>query len=287
MNRAGGSGCRRMAALALLWILLAASGLPGGASEGFELGYRFSEGSETGYKFEYSQEYEIKGYSYTTMIDLEYTERCTEVIGDSLYSMEMTVEEVSAQTRRNDELMDTGLEGMMRGQSFLYRITRNGKVSDIQAKGFIEKEKEVLGIIRVVLGGSYPYLPAREVGVGEKWTFEGSTVERAKTGLDVESSMEFQAKKTKKESGRNCMEVEGSGESYMSGRMENESGRYAVDGQGETKVKFYYDIEYNRVLKVEAESSAEMTFVEASESVGAERESMTTGITYKLKKELK
>lgn len=271
---------------ALIWALPPAAAMAGD-DERVRVGYHFAPGSSEQYKFEFNQEYEVRGYAFYTLIDLEYTETCIEAENDTLFTMEITVDKVSAQMKRNDDLMDSGLDEDMKGQTFRFLINKNGMISGIQAKGYIESEDEVMQIMQVVFSGGYPYLPDSTMGVGDEWTFEGSTIRDQKSDIEVESDAAFKIEEFKKEKDRRCALIKREGDRYISGRVENQGGVFALDGQGEGKAEYFFDISNGIIIKLKSESTAEITYVDASGGSAGEREAQTTNMSYNLKKEIK
>jgi hypothetical protein len=289
--RSGVSGVLRVLALCAAFGAVSPllSRAPAAADEagGIRVGYHFTPAAPEHYKVEFSQEYEVKGYSFSTLVDLEYTETCVDAVHDSLFSMEITITKVSAQMKRNDDLMDSGIDEEMTDQTFAFEIDRNGMISGIHAKKYLESEDEILNILRVVLGGGYPYLPDSVMSVGGEWSFEGSTLKDLKSDMKIESDSRFKIEGLKKESGRECIQVKRSGKQYISGRIENQGGTYVVDGQGEGSTEFFFDAAAGCIVKLKSETTAEITYIDASGSSAGERESQTSNISYNLKKELK
>lgn len=258
------------------------------AEEGaVRIGYHFAPAASERYKVEFSQEYEIRGYSFFTMVDLEYTETCVEAQNDSLFKMNMTIDKISAQRKRDDDLLDSNLDEQMTGQTFIFNMDKNGLISGIHAEKFLESEAEILNIIQVVLSGGYPYLPDSMMSVGGEWSFEGNTIKDLKSDMKLDSDSKFKIEEFKKEGGRDCVRIKRGGDQYISGRIENQGGEFVLDGQGESTTEFFFDIAAGCIVKLKSESTAEITYIDASSNSAGERESQTSSISYNLKKEIK
>jgi hypothetical protein len=220
-------------------------------------------------------------------VDIEYTEKCVESINDTLFKMEVIVNKVSAEMKRNDKLSDVNIDEGMNEKTFTFSLNKNGMIADVQPKGYIENEQEVMHVMNIILVGSYPYLPGRKVSIGEEWEFQGSTLRGVKTDLDIESNSKFKAEEIGKEMDRTCLKVKRQSETQLSGRVENESGTFLLDGSGEGKGEFYFDIDNACIVKLKADSGAEVTSIDASSGSADERQTYTSNISYHLKKEIK
>ncbi|MBI4720035.1 MAG: hypothetical protein HY770_02140 [Chitinivibrionia bacterium] len=265
----------------------ASAGGAGREDAGARIRYRFEPGKAQTYKAEFSQEFEVKGYSFYTLIDFEYTEQCTESLNDTLFTVEISLSDVSAQMKRNDELMDIGLDADMKDQVFIFKINKNGMRTGLSARRYMEDEKEVLDIMKVILGGLYPYLPDSALGPGSEWEFSGDTSADLKTNLDIDSKSTFKVGGIKKEKNRECLLISSDEEHYISGRVENPSGSFVMEGEGTGTGEFYFDAGSGSVIKLKTESTADITMIDASGSAAAERETYESHFVYTMKKELK
>lgn len=261
----------------------------GDKTESVNVGYRFEKGHTDKYKFELSQEYEFKGYSFFTLFDIEFGEKCEENVNDSLYKMIISINKVSATFTRNNELEDINLDEQMMNQTFTFNISPRGIVSELECEGYLEDEDEVMSVIRFLLTSSYPYLPDSSLAEEDEWSFEGNTVkeEKSNTSMEMESTAGFKIEEYKKEKGKSCAKIKTSAEIYLHGRVENEAGRFIIDGNGMEKGEAYFDISGGRIIKMKSQIEAEVTAVDASETAAAKREVNTLNIVYDMKKELK
>ncbi len=261
----------------------------GDKTESVNVGYRFEKGHSDEYKFELSQEYEFKGHSFFTLFDIEFGEKCEENANDSLFKMIISINKVSATFKRNNEIQDISLDEQMMNQSFAFNISSRGIVSELECEGYLEDEEEVMSLIKLLLISSYPYLPDSSLAEEGEWSFEGNTVkeEKSNTSMAMESTAGFKVEEFKKEKGKNCAKIKTSAEIYMHGRIENEAGRFIIDGNGMEKGEAYFDISGGRIIKMKSQVEAEVTAVDASGTAAAKREVNTLNIVYNMKKELK
>jgi len=212
---------------AIVSCLVSAAGIPVSAGakaekQVFYAAYGFEQGETNRFKMEFNQESEVRGYSIVSLIDMEITEKCVEVVDDTLFKMELTVDKIEASMRRNDKLLDSDIGDDVSGQVFTFDLTPKGETRNLEPKGYIENEKEVVALLSSMLRIAYPALPDSEVTVGKEWKLEGSERGEAGSEMETEYDATYIAEGEKKIKGRKCYKIKGKSNVYVHGRMTNE-----------------------------------------------------------------
>jgi len=271
---------KAFAASTVLALLLAAR--PGPAAEKVHLAYLCHQGEPMRCQVEFVQEWEVRGYFYSTRGRLQLTVVCRETEGDSAFVMEATVDKASIATTRDEELMDSDLDDQIQGKRIDYRLRPTGEVSEVDSPDYIEDWDKAESFLAVVLGGIYPYLPGEEREVGGEYEVEPHPGD---SDLDVEVEVEgkMHLKKKVKKKGRLCVEIEGKAKGYVHGRFEGEMGTVIMDGPGTDKCKFYFDPARGVVVELEREEDFDLTIISASESTAEERKAEQAGLSMSFK----
>jgi len=257
------------------------------AAEPVQLVYHFEAGHEQKYKCEYSQSRDFYGMNYVILIEMEITESCVEVLGDTAYKMEVVFDEVSSSMTMNDNLRPNNFDEAFKGQTVSYLVDKSGEVSDVKAKSYIEGWRQYGEIVRMALSGCYPYLPDKSVTEGEKWDEQLSENPEDNPGLEVTTNIDYEFKGLKKEKGHECAEIHTKEKSTYQGPVNTPQGELDTDGHAETEAEFFFDVKGAGIVKLKLKAVEDAKMKQKAASPGAKEEEFEMHRSYEIKKELK
>ena len=256
------------------------------AADAVHFVYKYSPGYSQDFKGEFGSEQNFYGRNLVTLVEMEFTETCVEVFGDTLYKMELSFNEVSSSMRMNDNLMPNQMDEALKGQTVSYNVDKYGKVSDLKAKSYITGWRQLSQMLNNVIGGWYPRLPDDSVEPGNSWKDERTEYPEEAQGMEVQSITTYKFKEIKKEKGRLCAKVEGEEKSIISGKTVNNFGEFNTDGKSKTKFEFMFDPDGVGIVKFKATMQMDVKMIDASDSPG-KKEDTESHMSYEVKKEIK
>ena len=272
--------------IALIMLFVQPAALP--AADAVHFVYKFSPDYSQEFKGEIQSEQNFYGSNLVIFVDMQFTEKCVEVAGDTLYSMEMIFNEVSSSMRLNDDLMPNKMDEALKGQTIGFKVDKYGKVSDIKAKSYITGWREISQVLNNVISSWYPRLPDSSVEPGHSWKDERTEIPDEDQGMEVKSTTTYDFREIKKEKDRSCARVEGEETSIFSGKTINNFGEFKTDGQAKAKFEFMFDAGGPGVVKYKASMQMDMKMVDTSDSPGQkQKEDTESHMSYEVKKEIK
>lgn len=258
------------------------------AAEGtVKLAYNFEAGYSQKYKCEYSQSQDFYGMNYVILIEMEITESCVEVMGDTAYKMEVVFDEVSSSMTMNDKLMQNNFDEAFKEQTVSYQVDKFGEVSDVKAKSYIEGWRQYGEIVKMALGGCYPQLSDKTVKEGEKWEEDTTENPEDNPGLEVTTNIAYEFKELKKEKGRECAEIHTKAKSTFQGLVITPQGELNTDGEAETEAEFFFDVEGGGIVKLKLKAVEDAKLKQKATAPGGKEEEHEMHRSYEIKKELK
>lgn len=273
-----------------LFLLLLIGGfvLPsvGMADDTVQLGYSFESGFSQQSKCEFNQNQDFYGMNYVILVEMELTENCIEVLGDTVYKMELTFDEMSSSMTMNDNLMPNNFDEAFKGQKVSYLVDKSGEVTDVKAKSYIEGWRQFAETVKMIISGFYPHLPDKAVTAGESWDEELTENPEENPGLEVVTKMSYEFEEMKKEKDHECAKISAKSESTFKGVITTPQGALDTDGSSKSELEFFFASNGDGIVKFKSKTETDAKMVKAATSSEAEQE-MEMHRSYEIKKELK
>ena len=266
----------RMIVVAAMIVLLAAVGATAGDDVMFA--YSFNAGTSNDYKVSFNQEIDMSGMAFSTIGDFEITEKCIAVT-DTAASMEIVFTKVEASAMMFGQMQDDPTGGKLVNQAIAFKVTPEGKVTDIAPAGYLEGWEQLQQVVKPVIESAYIHMPNKSVAMGTGWTHNDDSGEE---GMVVKSAYDFVFNEMKKENDRNCAQVEGTLKSTFAGSLPMPMGEMEADGNGKGKVKALFDPKAQMIVTLEVSSENKIDMVPVG---GGDTQEMT--VNFEMKRTLK
>jgi hypothetical protein len=257
------------------------------AQDDVQLGYSFEPGFTQKCKCEFTQSQDFYGMNYVIIVEMELTENCVEALGDTAYKMEVVFDEVSSSMTMNDDLMPNNFDEAFKGQTVSYEVDKNGEVSEVKAKSYIEGWRMFGETVKMVISGYYPHLPNKAVKPGEKWDEETTENPEESPGLEVVTKRSYDFKEMKKEKDHECASIRTKSSSTFTGTITTPQGELNTDGESESEAEFYFDPTGAGIVKFKVKTQTDAKMIKAADSPGGKDEELEMHRSYEIKKELK
>jgi hypothetical protein len=257
------------------------------AEDTVQLAYSFDAAYSQKFKCEYSQSQDFYGMNYVILIEMEITENCVEVLGDTAYKMEIIFDEVSSSMTMNDNLRPNNFDEAFKGQTVSYQVDKYGDVSGVKAKSYIEGWRQHGEMVRMALSGFYPDLPNKAVKPGEKWDEDTTENPEDNPGLEVTTKIAYEFKEMKNEKGRECAKILAKAKSTYKGLVTTPQGELDTDGNAETEAEFFFDVSGTGIVKLKVKAEEDAKLIQKATSPGGKDEEFEMHRSYEIKKELK
>ncbi|MFH1756143.1 MAG: hypothetical protein ABIA59_10635, partial [Candidatus Latescibacterota bacterium] len=225
--------------------------------------------------------------NYVILVEMEVTESCIEVVGDSLFKMEIVFDEMSSSMTMNDNLRPNTFDEAFKGQTISYEVDKFGEVSKVKARSYIEGWRQFGETVNMVIAGFYPSLPDKAVKLGEKWNEEKTENPDDDPGLEVTSKISYKFMEMKNEKGKDCARIESESESTFAGIITNSYGKFNTNGSSKSKSEYYFNPAGGGIVKFRAKTETDAKMKKEAASPGEKDEEHETHMSYEIKKELK
>jgi len=227
------------------------------AGDGVMFGYSYKEGYSQSYKVTFSQEVDFGGFAQSQIVDLEVTEECVGV-EDGKFLMRMVFNKVESSVMIMNQMQDNNAVSALTGQALRFKVDSHGEVEDIAPEGYIDGWQELSRTVKPLVDGWFPYLPGKEIAVGEGWTRSQTDTT---SGMITSADASYTYQEKKKQDGRECARVGSSAKSKIGGTINTQIGAMKAEGGGKSDVEFYFDAESMTLVRVKfsGETRLDMT----------------------------